>query len=67
MKSVTKEEALERFRTEICRREDEVDPEGECDWYDLSIGFFIGIGVKPLNAHEYACEARYVHEYWNKK
>jgi hypothetical protein len=57
-------EVLEKFRAEVCARSQAVDPQGERDWYDLSYGFFLGLGLDPEDAHTAANEARYTHQYW---
>ena len=55
---------LEAFRTEVCLRGEEIDPNEEEDWHSLSIGFFIAKGASPKEARKLALEARYRHEYW---
>ena len=58
------DEALEKFKTEICNRSKEVDPESERDWYCMSYGFFLALGLSIEDAEDAACKARYDHQYW---
>lgn len=41
-----------------------VDINDERDWYDMSIGFFIGIGCDVSQSIRLALDARYEHHYW---
>lgn len=56
--------ALERFRDEVCLRAKEVDPDEDQDWYALSLGFFLALGVTIKKAHRLAIYARYEAHYW---
>lgn len=31
-------------------RDKNVDPDDECDWFDLAYGFFLGMGLEPEHA-----------------
>jgi len=47
------------FKTEVDDKEQEVDPEKELDWYALTVGWAIGKGIKPKDAHAFSCHIRY--------
>lgn len=36
----------------------------EIDWYDMSLGFFIALGLPIEQAEELACHVRYDENYW---
>ena len=70
---MTKTEALERFRREVCEKADKMrdtpdDPplatDQDIDWYSMSVGYFLGIGASITVAYSAAIEARYTHNYW---
>jgi hypothetical protein len=56
--------AVERFRDEICARAEEIDPDEERDWWDLSLGFFLAAGLDVESAEEMATFVRYEMGYW---
>ena len=47
------------FKTEICDRSKEVDPENEYGWYELSLGWAIAKGLNIDDAHDFAIHVRY--------
>ena len=47
------------FKGLVFDQEDAVDPDKECDWADLSYGFFLGRGLKPERANEIAAYVTY--------
>jgi len=49
----------ELFKTEVHDKGHEVDPANELDWYVLTVGWAIGKGVKPEDAHDFARYIRY--------
>lgn len=57
-------EAVAAFRTEVCARSVEIDPSEERDWYELSIGWFLGRGLAFEAAEEMALFVRYACLYW---
>ena len=64
-KWIDKDDVLMRtFKRKICDRADEIDPTSELDWYSLSIGFFMALGLDSARAGDYANEARYTYGYW---
>ena len=36
----------------------EVDPDGEYDWWDMAFGFFMGLGFEPDDAADLANNAK---------
>lgn len=61
------EEALDKFKKEVCLKDKEIDPQGAQDWFSLSLGYFIALGINPNKAHELSMTARYTHHYWEDK
>lgn len=50
------EEAIEKWKELVYNKADEIDPDQECDWWDLALGFFL--------AREFSIEeATYIVEY----
>jgi hypothetical protein len=47
------------FEVEVHNRASEVDPDNEQDWFSLTLGWAIGKGLKPEDAHEFALHIRY--------
>lgn len=58
---------LQKFKVQVCDRAAEVDPSDEYDWFALSLGFFIALGLTLDDANALAIEARYDHHYWHDK
>ena len=54
------EDLLERWYAQVYLRAKSTDPDGERDWYDMAIGFFLGAGwgrgVGPRTAERLALE-----------
>jgi hypothetical protein len=50
---------LEQFQAEIDDLADEIDPDGEHDWYSMTVGWAIGKGWNPETAHAIARYVRY--------
>lgn len=61
---MTKDEAMTRFRRDVCDKSEEIDSEEEHEWWALSYGFFLALGFSPDDANVMATEVRYEHEYW---
>lgn len=62
---ITKETATELFKN-FCQSEKAKDPElDELDWYDMSIGFFLALGLSVEDAYAVATECMYTRQYWN--
>ena len=61
---MTKEEAKEKFRM-FCVSEGakEIVLE-DCDWCDLSIGYFLALGMSIDEANDLALDVRYKEHYW---
>lgn len=57
-------EALRRFKEEICEQYGGDGTTDDLHWYDMSVGYFLGIGVPLEGAFELASQARYEHGYW---
>ena len=57
--------AIDKFREEVCDKSDEIDPDGNLDWYDMSIGFFLACGLSVDDATTAACWVRYEKLYWS--
>ena len=57
--------ALDQFET-FCKEGGVLDAElDELDWYDMSIGFFIALGIRDSEKlTELACFVRYKMQYW---
>lgn len=49
---------------QILPEEEQIDPDGEMDWHDMSIGFFKALGLSNEDAWDLAREVRYDHEYY---
>lgn len=54
--------AVEKFKA-LCVSGN-VDRNEELDWYDMSIGFFLALGLTETEANEMAIYARYDEGYW---
>lgn len=50
----------------VCEQSAKVDPNDERDWYDLSIGFFLALGVSIADTHTLAGIVRYQLLYWSE-
>jgi len=64
---LTKEEALELFKQEVCFKSNQIDFYQERDWNDLSYGFFLAKGFSPSDAEDLAIKARYTFQYWENE
>ena len=53
------QELIDQFKTEVDDRAEEVDPNMECYWQDLTIGWAIGKGLSPKDARDFARYIRY--------
>lgn len=53
------DELLIEYKTNVCQKVEEVDPEFQHDWYSLCLGWAIGKGLKPSDAHEFAGHVSY--------
>lgn len=47
------------FKRLVHDKADEVDSSQEQDWYSLTLGFALGYGWTPSDAHEFATYIRY--------
>ena len=50
------------FQVEIFKDRENIDkggPSGNEDWYSLCVGWALGKGLNPEEAHEFACHIRY--------
>jgi hypothetical protein len=47
------------FKAEINDRAEEIDSSNEQDWFSLTLGWAIGKGLTPEDAHEFARYIRY--------
>jgi hypothetical protein len=47
------------FRVEVHNKASEVDPQIEENWYSLTLGWAIGKGISPEDAHTFATYIRY--------
>ena len=62
---MTRDEALERFRLFcIAPIDDPTNLLEEVHWHDMSVGFFLALGLGLDAAWVLAREARYTHHYW---
>lgn len=52
------------FKTEVCDKSQDIDPEEDEDWSSLSLGYFLAKGLSIEEAQNLACEVRYTHHYW---
>jgi len=59
-----KETLAEQFKVTVCFKSDVVDPQGEQDWYSLSLGWALAQGLDPDEAHEFAQYVRYDKNHW---
>jgi hypothetical protein len=55
---------LREFKRKVCDNSKEVDSSNELEWYSLSIGFFLAMGLSVDQAYDYAIAARYDYKYW---
>ncbi len=53
-------EAFKRF----CLQYGEDERFEDLNWYDMSVGFFMALGLTPDEARELANECRYTNQYW---
>ena len=56
--SAKEKHALNRFQREVCERATDIDPHGDRDWYSMSYGFFLAVGLDPEEATRCALEAK---------
>jgi len=61
---MTREEAYEKFKSEVCSYPRTVDPGDEVDWFDLSVGYFLALDFPIDEVYEMAREVRYKLNYW---
>lgn len=66
---MTKTQALNKFKAFVVadqskKKKDRIDPAGDHDWFDISLGFFAALGLSADVCHTLACAARYDHKYW---
>ena len=54
----TDEEAQRLWEENVYDRAEEVDPDGEYDWWDMAFGFFMGLGFEPDDAADLANNAK---------
>jgi len=47
------------FQVEVHDDSNNIDPENELEWYSLTVGWAIGKGIKPKDAHGFASYIRY--------
>ena len=47
------------FKTEVDDRAEAIDESQSLDWYSLTLGWAIGKGLEPDEAHDFACYIRY--------
>ncbi len=52
-KKVNIEHLAELFETQIFDKADEVDPSSSEDWSSLALGWALGKGLTPEDAHEF--------------
>jgi hypothetical protein len=53
------DDLLEQFRFEVFERMVEVNSGDEEDWYSLTLGWALGKGLEPTDAHDFARFVRY--------
>ena len=63
-KNTLERAAIKRFRKEVCGRSESIDPYEDLDWYAMSIGFFLALGIPIDDAARLASWARYDQQYW---
>lgn len=61
---MTTQEAMDKFKTEICEKAKEIDPSEGMDWFALSYGFFLALGLSPEVSEELSIHVRYKLHYW---
>lgn len=54
----------QKFKTEICERGSEIDPDEELDWNALSVGWALANGLSVDEAHDFARIVGYTYHYW---
>ncbi len=54
-----REELVKQLRSEIADREKDIDPHSELDWYAMIVGWSIGKGLTPDEAHDFSRFVRY--------
>jgi len=57
-------DAVLRFKREVCERRDDVDPDEEQDWFSLSLGFFLALGIDADRAYSLSTWVRYDQQYF---
>ena len=56
--------AVVMFRRHVCEKETEIDPQRKMGWFDMSVGFFLGMYLTLEQAHRLALYVRYDCQYW---
>lgn len=50
---------VKSFKTECHNKSDEIDPDDELDWYDLTVGWAVAKGLRGEDARDFATYIRY--------
>ena len=50
---------VQQFKQEVHDRAKEIDPDNQEDWHSLVLGWAIGKGLGPEEAHEFSLYIRY--------
>jgi hypothetical protein len=50
---------LAAFKREVHDKQKIIDSDDEEDWYSLTLGWAIGKGLEPDDAHDFATHVRY--------
>lgn len=61
---MTKDEAISAFKNFCLSSQSEDEELEEVEWYDMSIGYFLALGLDVETSIEAAIECRYTHQYW---
>ena len=48
-----------RFELQVVTKSSEIDPEGDLDWFSLTVGWALANTMTPDDAHEFARFIRY--------
>jgi hypothetical protein len=64
--SAIQNEAMQEFRNFCCEHNNAEELQ-EADWFDLAVGYFLGIGFNIKESFDLAGEARYKHKYWEEQ
>lgn len=65
-KNTRQREAVKRFRKEVCEVCGKVDPGDQYDWFSLSLGFFLALGLSLDVSHRLSLWCRYDQQYWHE-